>query len=79
MDMFASVDATRSLEEEERRMRKKLAKFALDEFRTELIILRFVYDMTFQQIAQELNSPSVQTLFYAYSTAIKMLNERRFK
>ena len=79
MDLFASPEAAVSLQEEETKMRKKLRKFALDSFRVELLVLRFVYGMTFEAIAKELNSPNVQTIFYAYSRAIKLLAERRYK
>lgn len=79
MDLFAAPEASANLQDEENKMRKKLSKFALDSFRIDLLVLRFVYGMTFEAIAKELNSPNVQTIFYAYSRAIKLLAERRYK
>lgn len=78
MDLFSSTKPF-NLQDEEREMREKLKAFAMDEFRIDLLVLRFVYELTFAEIAEELNCPNVNTVFYAYSKAIKMLEERRFK
>lgn len=58
--------------------RKKMKKYGLDDFRAECLVLRFVYDMSYQQIADAMSSPTKWVVFGAVKSGLEMLKERGY-
>lgn len=59
-----------------KRFKKTLKRFGLDKFRIKCLMLKFVFNYSYQQIADELHCPNKATPFYAVRTALQMLRER---
>lgn len=55
-----------------------MKKYGLDDFRAECLVLRFVYDMSYQQIADAMHSPTKWVVFGAVKSGVEMLKERGY-
>lgn len=66
-------------EQEEAEMRDTLLSYSLDEIRTDVLILKFVYSYTFEEIARRLRIPSPQSVQYLYDTSLELLKERGYR
>lgn len=59
--------------------KRKLKRYGIDAFRIECLMLRFVYDMSYQQIADQIHCPSKWVAYEAVQTGLKLLKEREYK
>lgn len=66
-------------EQEEAQMRDILLSYSLDEIRTDVLILKFVYEYTFEEIAKRLRITSPQSAQYLYDTSLELLKERGYR
>jgi len=60
-------------------LRAKLQMYCLDEFKVECLILRFVYDMSYQQIADAMHSPTKWVVWETVRSALELLKERGYR
>lgn len=68
-----------SKEEQSLEMYDKLKAFALPEIYSMVLILRFVNNWSFSEIADELDIPSRQTAHAIYKRGLELLRERGYK
>ena len=64
--------------EYEERFREKLLKAGLEPIQIEIMVLRFVYDLSFSKIAKELQIVSTLKTISLYEDASKTLKKRGF-
>lgn len=79
---FASVEhfpQENNLKRKPKQFKKELQRYGFDSFRIECLILRFVYDMSYQQIAENMHCPNRATVFYAIKDALEVIKKRGFK
>lgn len=62
----------------ELQFRERLKKAGLEEVKIDILVLRFVYDMTFSQIADELSFLNTSSALRLYDDSIKHLKKIRF-
>jgi DNA-directed RNA polymerase specialized sigma subunit len=58
---------------------KKMKRYGLDKYRAKVMMLRFVYGLSFQQIADELKITNKWVIFNAYKSALHTLKENGYK
>lgn len=62
----------------EMQFREKLAKAGLEQVKIDVLVCRFVYDMSLSDTAQELGSPSTSTVLRLLSESLKYLKKVGF-
>lgn len=64
--------------EREAEFRDRLGSYGIEDIRIDVLTLKFVYGLSFAQIAEELHIPSRNTVQYIYNKALNLLRERGF-
>lgn len=67
------------IEELELQFRNRVSEYCLPKLHIDVLVLRFVYDQTLADIADELSIPNRQTAFYILQMAKQYLKERGFR
>lgn len=62
-----------------RAFKKKLKSYGLDSFRIKCLMLRFVFNYSYAQIAEEMHAPTKWVVFDTVKSALQMLKERGYK
>lgn len=62
----------------EMQFREKLSKTGLEQVKIDILVCKFVYDMSLSDISEELGAPSISTVLRLLSDSLKYLKKVRF-
>ena len=58
--------------------RNKLSKYIVDQIKIDILVLRYIYEQSFKEIAEELGVLSITTAVRLHSEAIELLKKKGF-
>lgn len=79
IDSLRNKEISQDREVQRLEMLHKLKEYALPELYRKVLVLRFVQQWTFEDIAEELDIPHKVTAWEIYVKALELLKERKYR